>query len=60
MLHNTLMKTQAELVALYKKIILAKKVVLDDFTVAAFRNAAPDQRAMDALNIAVKELGYPR
>jgi len=54
------MKTQAELVALYKKIILAKKVVLDDFTVAAFRNAAPDQRAMDALNIAVKELGYPR
>jgi hypothetical protein len=28
------MKTQAELVALYKRIILAKKVALDDFTVA--------------------------
>ena len=52
--------TQPELVALYKRIILSKKVVLDDFTVAAMRNAAPDQRAMDALNIAVKELGYPR
>ena len=54
------MKTQTELVALYKKIITDKKLVLTDFTVAAMRNAAPDQRALDALNIAVKELGYPR
>ena len=54
------MKTQTELVALYKRIILAKRVVLDDFTVAAMRNAAPDQRAMDALNTAVAEMGYPR
>lgn len=60
LLHNDHMKTQTELVALYKKIILAKKVILDDFTVAAMRNAAPDQRAMDALNIAVAELGYQR
>ena len=60
LLHNDHMKTQTELVALYKKIILAKKVVLSDFAVAAMRNAAPDQRAMDALNIAVKDLGYQR
>ena len=60
LLHNDHMKTQTELVALYKRIILAKKVRLDDFTVAAMRNAAPDQRAMDALNIAVKDLGYQR
>lgn len=54
------MMTHTELVALYKRIITAKRVVLDDFTVAAMRAAAPDQRAMAALNTAVRELGYPR
>lgn len=58
--HNTRMKTHIELVALYKKIILMKKVILDDFTVAAMRNAAPGQREMNALNDALKELGYQR
>jgi hypothetical protein len=54
------MKTQAELVALYKKIITDKQLVLTDFAVAMMRNNAPNQRVLDALNIAVKELGYPR
>jgi hypothetical protein len=50
--------THKDRVALYKKIITDKKVVLSDFTVALMRNAAPGQLELDAINDAVKELGW--
>lgn len=52
--------THTERVALYKKIITDKKVVLSDFTVALMRNAAPGQKELDATNDALLELGWQK
>ena len=54
------MMTHTDRVALYKKIIADKKVQLTEFNVALMRAKAPNQAAMDALNAALKELGYER
>lgn len=52
--------THKERVELYKKIIIDKKVILDDYTVALMRNAAPTMIHLEAINDAVKELGYQK
>lgn len=52
--------THTERVELYKKIIIDKKVVLSDYTVALMRNAAPAMIHLEAINDAVKELGYQK
>lgn len=54
------MMTHTQRVALYRRIIADKRVQLTEFTVALMRNAAPNQAAMDALNEALRELGYQR
>ena len=59
-LHNAGMMTHTQRVALYRRIIADKRVQLTEFTVALMRNAAPNQAAMDALNEALRELGYQR
>ena len=52
--------SQVQRVALYKKIIINKRVVLSDFTVALMRNATPSLVALEAVNTALKELGWQK
>lgn len=50
--------THAERVALYVKIIESKQLALSDYTVALMRNGAPSKPELDALNLALVQLGW--
>lgn len=56
---KTLMSHE-ERVQLYVRIIESQKLTLSDYNVALMRNGAPGQRELDALNDALKQLGWER